>query len=263
MHSNTRFIFIALLPFLIFSTDNYSAKRAHIVSKYMTYKPTRWGMNIPGVKTHIKTEKKVIALTFDACGGKKGSLYDKDLISFLISEKIPATLFITTSWASVNEENLIELRNNTLFELENHGFNHRPASVRGAYAWHIRGTVSPGDCFDEVEKSAEEFERRIGHRPRFYRAGTAYYDNVALEIIRETGQIPMNFTCVAADADRRIKIGRVERFMRKGIREGAVFIMHFNHPGGKTLPALKTIIPEMRASGYTFVRLSDMAEYIE
>lgn len=258
-----KFLFIPLALLCIYSVDHYSAKRAEIVSKYTAIRPTRWGMFIPGVKTHIKTDKKVIALTFDGCGGAKGSLFDKDLIDFLKSEKIPATLFLTDSWIKANEKNIKELSDNPLFELENHGYRHKPASVKGACAWHIRGTRDAGDCFDEVEKSALAFEQRFGRRPRFYRSGTAYYDDVAVRIIHETGQIPMNFSCVVADADCKLSLQRVERNIRKGIKNGAVYIMHLNHPGGKTLPALKVMIPEIRSLGYSFVRLSDMENSIE
>ncbi|HEY1407124.1 MAG TPA: polysaccharide deacetylase, partial [Spirochaetota bacterium] len=113
------------------------------------------------------------------------------------------------------------------------------------------------------EKSAEEFEALIGHRPHFYRAGTAYYDDVAVKIIRETGQTPMNFSGVIGDADKILTLPRVIQFIRNNVHDGAVMIMHFNHPGGKTLPALKTMIPEMKKKGYSFVRLSDVADQIE
>ena len=258
-----RYLIIPIICLCIFSVDHFSVKRAEIVSKYTSIRPTRWGMFIPGVKTHIKTDSKVIALTFDGCGGPKGSLFDKELISYLISEKIPATLFLTDSWINANEGNLKEIANNPLFELENHGLRHKPASVKGACAWHIRGTLNAGDCFDEAEKCALAFEHRFGHRPKFYRSGTAYYDDVAIKIIRETGQIPMNFSCVVADADHILTLKRVENNIRRGIKNGAVLIMHLNHPGGKTLPALKEMIPEIKAKGYSFVRLSDMESNLE
>jgi peptidoglycan/xylan/chitin deacetylase (PgdA/CDA1 family) len=245
------------------AVDDYDVFKSAVVAKYNSIKPAAWGMYIPGVKTHIKTDQKIIALTFDACGGSAGRQYDKDLINYLIAENIPATLFVTSSWISHNESVFDELRKNPLFELENHGLNHRPASVMGKLAWGIKGTESVAACFDEVEKSAREFARRTGHRPRYYRAGTAHYDDVAVKIIQETGQSPMNFSGVIGDADKILALPRVITFIRRNVHCGAVMIMHFNHPGGKTLPALKVTIPEMRAKGYSFVRLSDYPDRVE
>jgi peptidoglycan/xylan/chitin deacetylase (PgdA/CDA1 family) len=253
----------ATLPFLLFASSDYEQKKLEISQKYSGLKPTQWGMYIPGVKTRIKTDKKIIALTFDACGGRGGKKYDRDLIEYLKSNNIPATLFVTSSWIKDNTAIFKDLLKEPLFDLQNHGYNHKPASVTGASAWNIKGTLNPADCFDEVEKSAREFETLAGRRPKFYRAGTAYYDDVAVKIIYETGQSPMNFSGVIGDADPQLSLETVKKFIRQNIKEGAILIMHFNHPGGKTYPALKTMIPEMILKGYSFVRLSDVSDKIE
>lgn len=45
--------------------------------------PTEWGENVTGVKRRFQTDKKEIALTFDACGGDYGNGYDEKLITYL------------------------------------------------------------------------------------------------------------------------------------------------------------------------------------
>ena len=60
--------------------------------QYSKRDPLDFGENIEGVKTSIVTSDKVVALTFDACGGTHGSGYDEALIEYLIKEKVPATL---------------------------------------------------------------------------------------------------------------------------------------------------------------------------
>ena len=256
-------LIISISIFFLGAADEYAVKRNDIVIKYGNLKPKEFGMYISGVNTHIKTDKKIIALTFDACGGSGGKKFDKDLLDFLTSEKVPATLFITTSWIKLNEENFLQLQKNPLFDIQNHGYNHRPATVNGASAWGIRGTENAGVCYDEFEMSAREYQKRLGRRPMFYRSGTAYFDNVALMILAETGQRPMNFSGVIADADKDLSLKTVEKFIRQNIKPGAVLIMHFNHPGGKTLPAMKKMIPEIKAEGYEFVKLVDYKDSIE
>jgi peptidoglycan/xylan/chitin deacetylase (PgdA/CDA1 family) len=255
--------FLSMVPFVTFASVDTDMMKVKILKKYSVEKPKRWGMFIPGVVTHIKTSEKIIALTFDACAGSQGKKYDKELIQFLKSNSIPATLFVTQSWISYNEKAFDILAKDPLFEIENHGMRHRPASVSGGVAWGIKGTASVAECYDEVELSARGLEKKTGKRPKFYRSGTAYFDDVAVKIIRETGQIPLNFSGIIADVDQHTSLEKVKKRIHKYAKPGAILIMHFNHPGGKTFLAVREIIPQLKAQGYSFVRLADVADKLK
>jgi peptidoglycan/xylan/chitin deacetylase (PgdA/CDA1 family) len=256
-------LFACTMPLFGFVKVEYAEQRAIIIKKYGNAKPHRWGMYIPGVKRRIKTDKKIIALTFDACGGTQGKQYDRELLEYLKANDVHATLFVTTSWIGYNKKAFADLVSDGFFELENHGFSHKPASVTGASAWKIRGTRNVGECFDEVEKSAEEFEKLTGRRPMFYRSGTAFYDDVAVNVIHDTNQIPMNFSTVTADCDKVLTVEKVNEFFWKNLGPGSVIIMHFNHPGGKTLKVIRSAIPKLKEKGYSFVKLGDYASQLE
>jgi peptidoglycan/xylan/chitin deacetylase (PgdA/CDA1 family) len=251
---------LIIAPFIAFASVNTDEMKDKILKKYSLEKPKKWGMFIPGIITHIDTSKKIIALTFDACGGSGGKKYDGELIDFLKSNSIPATLFVTQSWITYNEKTFDTLAKDQLFEIENHGMNHKPASVSGGVAWGIKGTVSVADCFDEVELSARGLEKKTGKRPKFYRSGTAYYDDVAVKIIRETGQTPLNFSSIVSDVDSHTPLDKVKKRLRDQAKPGAILIMHFNHPGGKTFLAVKEVLPQLKEQGYSFVRLADVAD---
>src|SRR5512133_1934600 len=67
-----------------------------------------------------------VALTFDACGGA----YDAELIRLLVTQRVPATLFVTRRWLDRNPAATRELlAHPELFELEDHGTAHVPAIV--------------------------------------------------------------------------------------------------------------------------------------
>jgi hypothetical protein len=57
--------------------------RAQVVARYGHLRPHTWGFGGPGVISDLRTSRRVIALTFDACGGPGGSGYDQALIGFL------------------------------------------------------------------------------------------------------------------------------------------------------------------------------------
>ena len=93
-----------------------------ILKNYCGKKPAQWGMNVPGVKTRIKTSEKIMALTFDVCGGE----CDRALVRTLISGRVPATLFLSGKWLRTHQQEAHELAANSLFLIANHGYEHKP-----------------------------------------------------------------------------------------------------------------------------------------
>lgn len=104
--------------------------KQELIRKYSGQIPDQWGEEVADVKRKMKTNEKVVALTFDACGGPGGSGYDAKLINYLIKEQIPATLFINSRWIDANTDLFMKLARNPLFEIENHGHLHKPLSVK-------------------------------------------------------------------------------------------------------------------------------------
>ena len=98
---------------------NYETMKNNIEMKYKNQTPKQWGESVNGVKTHFETNKKVIALTLDACGSPHGMAYDKKLISYLESKNIPATLFINARWIDKNLQTFKTLASKPLFEIAN------------------------------------------------------------------------------------------------------------------------------------------------
>lgn len=54
------------------SDKSYTELRLKIVSEFAHTPAGRWGEFVNGVDELLLSEKKVIAFTFDACGGKNG-----------------------------------------------------------------------------------------------------------------------------------------------------------------------------------------------
>src|SRR4030042_1423040 len=148
-------------------------RKEQIISTFTGKAPQEWGERVREVKTRLNTDQKVLALTFDACGGPKGSGYDAKLIDFLISEAIPATLFISGKWIDGNPDIFQALARNPLFEIENHGLNHSPCSAIGQSVYEIRGTKNVGEIFDEIELNALRIQRMTGRKPKYYRPAAA------------------------------------------------------------------------------------------
>lgn len=241
----------------LYSDLSYQHLKSKVVQKYNHDKPGHWGEFVSGVCEDLKTSKKVIALTFDACGGEKGTGFDQELIDYLRKEKIPATLFITGRWIDSHFSEFMNLAHDTLFEIENHGLNHQPCSVCGESVYGIRGTANASEAFDEIEANAQKIEALTGHRPVFFRSSTAFIDEACARLAHELGITTVSFQVLSGDAAQGVSKRTISRNVLQNICPGAIVIMHMNHPQWNTCEALRDIVPELRKMGYCFAHLNE------
>ncbi len=224
-----------------------------VMTPFKTLEPQEWGEQVTGVKTRIKTDNKKIALTFDACGGDYGSGYDEELISFLIEENIPATLFINQRWIMANQEIFLELANHPNFQIENHGTEHLPLSVNGGEAWGIQATTSPEEVYEEVMQNHETVQALVGKKMTLFRSGTAYYDEVAVKIVQSLGYEVVNYD-ILGDAGATYTSEQVKNALLQA-KPGSIALLHMNQPQSGTAEGVKKAIPLLREQGFEFVTL--------
>ena len=238
--------------------DNIDKKssRESLIEKYQNIVPKLWGENLPGVKTKLDTNQKVLALTFDACGGSGGNGFDKKLIEYLVQKNIPATLFINSRWVDENKENFQYLVNHqNLFELENHGTKHVPCSVKGQSAYGITGTKNVGELLDEILLDDSKLTSLTGKKPKFFRPGTAYTDEVCPQIANDLGYQVVGYN-VLGDAGATYSATQIEKALL-GAESGSIVIMHMNHPEKETANGVINTLPKLEAQGFSFVKLED------
>ncbi|MGG1685042.1 polysaccharide deacetylase family protein [Pseudalkalibacillus sp. NRS-1564] len=199
-----------------------------IRSKYETLKPNEWGERVTGVQTHFETSEKEIALTFDACGGPHGNNVDRELIRFLKEEQVPSTLFINSRWIEENTKLFQQLATDPLFQIENHGTHHQPLSVNGNSAWGISGTGSVKEVIAEVKENQKKIEQLTGSKSTLFRSGTAYYDEVAVQIAKDLGIQIVNYT-ILGDAGATFSSGQVKNALMTA-KPGDIALLHMNQP---------------------------------
>ena len=229
--------------------------KQQVSARFLGRRPIAWGENVPGVRTRLATDEKVIALTLDACGSAKGTGVDSALMEFLMQERIPATLFVNARWIDANPVLFKKLAANPLFEIANHGLRHKPASVNGRSVYGIAGTKDIRELVDEIELNARKIQAITGVRPRLYRSGTAYYDDVAVEISRLLQHEVAGYS-VLGDAGATYSAPQVKRALLKAT-PGDIILCHMNHPESGTGAGIISALPELKRCGFSFVRLSE------
>ncbi len=226
-----------------------------IVARYAGMTAVHWGERVQGVRTRLDTDQKVIALTFDACGSAKGKGVDSRLMEFLIREQIQATLFINGRWIDANPELFRQLAANPLFEIANHGMRHKPASVAGRSIYGIDGTKDIGEVVEEIELNARKIEAISGTRPKLYRSGTAYYDEIAVQISQGLRHEVAGYSLLG-DAGATWSAAQVKAALLKAV-SGDIALLHMNHPEAGTGEGIMAVVPELKRRGFRFVRMSD------
>jgi peptidoglycan/xylan/chitin deacetylase (PgdA/CDA1 family) len=229
--------------------------KERILSPFRAKVPKEWGEKVTGVKTRLNTEEKVLALTFDACGGPRGKGFDEKLINLLEGNKIPVTLFISGKWIDANQENFLNLAKHPLFEIENHGLNHKPCSSAGRGTYGIEGTRGVGGIYDEIEGNALKIQSLTGRKPKYYRPATATCDEICVEIANALGYEVVHFS-VLGDAGATYTKKQVKEALLKA-PSSSIILMHLNRPGSETAEGVKEAIPELKERGYRFVKLEE------
>lgn len=224
-----------------------------IIEKYSEQIPTQWGEKLDKVINNIDTSEREIALTFDACGGEYGSGYDEELIDYLIKENIKATLFVNYRWIESNKDTFLELAKNSLFEIENHGYSHKPLSVTENSIYNIEGTNSVEEVINEIKLNEKAIYELTGIKTKYFRSGTAYYDEVAINIAEDLGYKIAGYS-INGDGGATFSKGEVEDSLKQS-KSGDIVICHFNQPQKETFEGLKDILPTLKNEGYKFVRL--------
>ncbi len=194
-----------------------------------------------------------VALTFDACMGKA----DERILSTLISERVPATIFVTARWLRSNPQTVaVLLQNPDLFDLENHGENHIPAVDVPVAIYGIAAAGSPEAVGREVSRGADAMIAAGIPAPRWFRGATAKYDPSSIREIRTMGYKVAGYS-LNGDDGSLLGAAMAEKRIT-GAKDGDVVISHINQPTHAAGEGVSRAIRALKAKGAEFVRLSDV-----
>ena len=227
--------------------------REEIVAEFAGRAPAWFDMVGEGIVSG--TSAPGVCLTLDACGGPGGSGVDTDLVDMLISRQVPFTAFLNSRWVEANPDLTDRLAACPTVEIANHGTSHLPLSVTGASAYGIPGTADAGEVWDEIMGNQIALTERTGRAPRFFRPGTAHWDDVALAIAARLGLKAAGFS-INGDGGATFPADTVAAEVGRA-GAGDVVISHMNQPGADTGAGYLTAIPAMLAEGTAFLTLSE------
>lgn len=202
---------------------------------------------LPGGKTSPR-----VALTFDACMGRS----DLRILSALVDNKVPATIFVTERWAKKNRGVLeTMLKHPDLFEIEDHGAMHVPAVDKPMRIYGIAAAGSPEAVRAEVAGGADAILEASGRHPEWFRGATAKYTPTAIAQIRGMGFRVAGYS-LNGDGGATFGASLTEKRIAAA-HDGDVVIAHINQPGRPAGGGVVKGILDLKAKGYAFVKLAD------
>lgn len=227
--------------------------RDDIAAQYADANPGEFGLDVSGVQLALPESCSAAALTLDACGDATGSGVDEELLQHLRDLDIPATLFVNRRWAQENPATMEMIVDDPLFEIQNHGDDHRPLSINGAAAYGVPGTASAAEVYDEIMGNQNFLHQEYGVECDFFRSGTAHLDEASAQICRDLGLTPVNFT-VNLDDGATLPADAVSA--RAGeISSRDIALGHFNQPGSGTHAGLRESLSQLLEQDLRFVTL--------
>ncbi|MFE0652667.1 polysaccharide deacetylase family protein [Streptomyces sp. NPDC059534] len=237
-------------------------KPARVPAAPPTMAPGPGGLT-PVYKHRAKGTEKVVALTFDADmtadqgpRAAQGERFDNpELIATLRRLKVDATVFMTGRWAEEYPDQARSIGGDPRFEIANHSYSHY------AFASPCYGlpTVPGPDMAADVQRAFDAF-RDAGavNVVPYFRFPGGCYDDAALRSLGPAGVTAVQWDVVSGDAFAEDADAVAEQVL-DGVRPGSLVVMHCTRSAAPaTERAIRRIVPELRARGYRFVKVSEL-----
>ena len=195
-----------------------------------------------------------VALTFDACDGT----IDDRILTTLIDNRMPATIFVTGKWLRRNPAAIAILKAHPdLFQIEDHGARHIPAIDTPTRIYGLAAAGSPAAVEREVKGGADAIVAAGFAKPQWFRGATAKYTAASMGLIRRDGLKVAGFSvngdagAILSARSARARIGRA--------KDGDVIIAHINQPRRPAGAGVVEGLIDLKRRGAHFFRLGDIA----
>jgi peptidoglycan-N-acetylglucosamine deacetylase len=196
---------------------------------------------------HGSRDKKIIALTFDACPSFTHGGFDSNIIQVLVDSGVPATFFLSGKWIAKHRRDVKKLSAIRSFELGNHTYSHPHCT-----------NISDDSVQLELQKADSLLKKVTGFPSHLFRPPYGETNGRIEGIAHKFGFITIMYDLASGDPDSTISKERLIRYVTTHARNGSIVVMHINGRGWYTAKSLPEIIQTLRARGFVFVKIGDL-----
>ena len=202
------------------------------------------------VLTHADTQRKVIALTFD---DGPYPPYTQQLLKVLAEKHVHATFFMVGENAAKHPELVREVQS----------AGHLVALHAGYHKDLLK--LSPDEVRSNIAYGKSTLEGITGTQLHFMRPPHGFKDWSVISAIESAGLLPTNWSIIPRDWTNPGAQVITDRVLEKA-EPGAIVLLHDGDspknkaPREQTIEAVAAIIDKLRAQGYEFVTIEELAK---
>lgn len=226
--SRTRIVLIALIALVFLTTGAVYVQANHKL------KPVY----------EVKTDKKVVALTFDISWGNNTPM---PVIEILKQNQIRSTFFLSGPWVKQYPEVPQRIKQDG-HEVASHGYRHINLS-----------NLSKSEIKEEILKAHNNIREVTGVEANLIRTPNGDYNDQVIEGAHEVNYEVIQWSVDSLDWMNPGVNSIIERVSRK-VHPGAIILMHASDTCKQTTEALPKVIENLRAQGYEFVTVSELLQ---
>ncbi len=191
-------------------------------------------MIVPGQADVIKSgppECKAVALTFDLCPVRGGIGYDAELIKYLVSNRIPATFFLSGKWMVKHEPEVQALLNVPFFEIGTHGHVHAHLPMQ-----------SEGEQRQEILGPVTLLRTKYGRDASLFRPPYGEFDERTVDLVRSLGLRLILWSVESGDPDPQLTREQILARLTARTKPGSVIVFHANGKGKHTRTVVEDLV---------------------
>ncbi len=201
---------------------------------------------------HGSRSSRLVALTFDACPSNLTDEYDEAVIKVLVSEKVPATLFLSGRWVEKNRERAAELARLPGFEIAAHSYYHPHLLEK-----------DDDRVMREMRRTQAIIKKATGKVPRYFRPPYGEVDERVAGLAKKAGLTTIQYDIASGDPDPGLSAKRIVRAVLADARGGSIIVFHMNRKGVHTAEVLPEVIKGLREKEFTLVTVGEMLKKAE
>jgi len=189
----------------------------------------------------VKTEQKVVALSFDASWGATKTT---QILETIKNHDICANFFAVGFWAEKYSTELKALSDSGVFEIGTHSNTHPNMSKLSASKINL-----------ELTESIKIIERITQKKVELFRAPFGAYNDTLIEEAQKLGLYTIQWDVDSLDWKGLSANDMAARVLNK-VQNGSIILMH--NDGEHTVQALPLIIEGLKNKGYTFTTIGKL-----
>ncbi len=194
----------------------------------------------PTLQEEVPVETKYIALTFDDGPNTTTTVQVLDMLE---KHDVTASFFLIGNNINDASAEVVKRAYDMGCEINNHSKSHPNMSA-----------MTAEEIIEEFNYTDDKIFEITGERSKFFRppyisVSDRMFDNIDVPFISGIG---------CNDWEDRVTVEMRSRSILKQVNDGCIILLHDAEGNYKTVEALDTLIPELKAQGYQFLTVSEL-----